>query len=573
LRERSAFWRFGGKHLGFWSIVIAIGALIAVPLGMLVLNSFREVGAGELGFSLSGLTPRNYVEAYSNPKTYAMLANSLWFAVGSMLLAITVGGVLAFISERTNLRFRQLIAPLVTVPLIMPSLVKALAWVFLLSPDIGLLNQWLKALGLPGFFDAYSVPTMIWVEGISMSTLAFLLIGATLRRMDPSLEEAAIGSGASVLKTQLRITLPLLLPGLAGVMLLLFIRGIEAFEVPLGLGMAAGIYVFSTNIFYTVHGTFPPEYGVGFAYAITLVLICVLALLFYQRQMRRQERYAVVMGKGYRPRRINLGRGRYLGWGFMAFYGTVAVLLPVLILVWGSLLPYYKQPSLEALDLITLKHYQRVLSERVFLMSIKNTFILGLTSSLAIMFLSVVSSWFIYRTNIAVRRLLDFVIFMPYAISGLVMALGFLVLFLAFPNPLYGTIWLIVIAYTVNYLPTGSRFTHAAVVQIHKELEEAAWASGANFWTTLRRIWVPLLLPALVNGGLFVFILSFKVMSIAAMLQGPKNIVLSVYLWDTWAGFGLGPAAALSVLLLIMLGSVTVIARRLGEVGMRGQEA
>jgi iron(III) transport system permease protein len=391
--------------------------------------------------------------------------------------------------------------------------------------------------------------------------------------MDPSLEEAALGSGASVLKTQLRITLPLLMPGLAGVSLLLFIRGIEAFEVPLGLGMASGIYVFSTNIFYTVHGTFPPDYGLGFAYAITLVVVSILALLVYQRQMRRSERFTVVMGKGYRPRRVKLGRARYLGWGFMAFYGMVAILLPVFILVWGSLLPYYKQPSMAALDMVTTKHYVNVLTSPTFYMSIKNTLVLGVTSSVAIMFLAVVSSWFIFRTNIRVRRLMDFVIFLPYAISGLVMALGFLILFLAFPNPLYGTIWLIAIAYTVRFLPTGSRFTHAAVVQIHKELEEAAWASGANFWTTLRRIWVPLLLPALINGWLFIFILSFKVMSIAAMLRSPTNMVLSVYLWMKWTDQGLGPASATAVLLLLVLGAVTIMARRLGEMGMRGQEA
>jgi iron(III) transport system permease protein len=563
----------GGKHLGFWVMVLVLGGLVFVPLGMLVLNSFRVVAPGELGLSLRGLTLGNYIAAYSNPKTYTMFANSLWFAVGSMLVAMTFGGVLAFLSERTDLRFRQFIVVMVMVPHIMPSLVKALAWVFLLSPDIGLFNQWLKALGFgSALFDAYSVPAMIWVEGISMSTFAFLLLGATLRRMDPSLEEAALGSGASMWKTQFRITLPLLMPGLAGVMLVLFIRGIEAFEVPLALGMTKGIYVFSTNIYYTLHGTFPPDYGLGFAYAITLTLMAVLGLLLYQRQLRRQERYTVVMGKGYRPRLIHLGRARYLGWAFVAFYGMVAILLPILIMVWASLLPFYKQPSMEALSLINLDWYRDALSLRFFWEALRNTVILGGTSSLAIMFLAVVASWFIFRTNIRARRLLDLVIFMPYAISGLIIAVGFLIVFLSFDNPLYGTIWLIVIAYTINYLPQGSRFTHAAVVQIHKELEEAAWASGASFWTTLRRIWFPLMLPALINGGLYVFVLSFKVMSIAAMLQGPNNMVLSVFLWNRWSQFGLGSASAVAVLLLVLMGTLTFFSRYLGSLAMRGQE-
>jgi iron(III) transport system permease protein len=343
-------------------MALGLGALAIVPIGLLLLNSFRDVSIANLGFGLSHFTLNNYVEAYSNPKTYTMILNSLWFAIGSMLLAMTFGGGLAFLSERSDLRFRDIIPTMVMVPLIMPSLVKAIAWIFLLS-EIGLLNKMTQALGLGSVFNPYSIPAMIWVEGISMSTLAFLLIGATLRRMDPSLEEAALGSGASMWKTQFKITLPLLIPGLAGVMLLLFIRGLEAFEVPLALGMGSGIYVFSANIFYTLRSTFPPDYGLGFAYGVTLMVFTFTALILYQRQLGHAERYTVVMGKGYRPRRIRLGRkGRFLGWSFMGFYGAVAIMLPLFILVYSSLIPFYKHPSPEVLSLLTLKHYQSFLS-------------------------------------------------------------------------------------------------------------------------------------------------------------------------------------------------------------------
>jgi iron(III) transport system permease protein len=558
-------------------MVLSLSVLVSVPIVLLLLNSFRHVTIGTLGFNFTDFTFLNYVEAYSNPKTYTMLLNSLWFAFGSMLLATVFGFGLAFLSERTDLRFRDAIPVMVMVPLIMPSLVKALAWVFLMSPDIGLLNGLTKWLGLGSVFNAYSIPNMIWVEGISMSVLAYLLIAATLRRMDPSLEEAALGSGATMWKTQMRVTFPLLMPALAGVMLLLFIRGLEAFEVPLALGMGRGIYVFSTNIFYTLHGTFPPDYGLGFAYGVTLMVLAVAALIVYQAQLARAERYTVVTGKGYRPRRIHLEKtGRLLGWGFMGFYGLVAILLPLFILVWGSILPYYKQPSIEALQLVTFKYYISALKSPLFYDAIGNTLILGGVSSVAIMFLAVIASWFIYRTNIGGRRILDFVIFMPYAVSSVVIAVGFLIFFLWAPAPIsyvYGTIWIIVIAYTIRYLPQGSRFTHAAIVQIHKELEEAAWAAGANFWQTLRKIWLPLILPALINGGLFVFVLAFKVMSIAAFLQSPDNMVLSVYLWNRWSDMGLGWAAALAVIMIVVLAILTFASRRFGAIMMRGTEA
>ena len=555
-----------GKRLIFWGLTLVLAIIVLVPLSLLVLNSFRQVTVGELDFGLSGLTLRNYIEAYSHPSTFQMLLNSFVFAIGSMLVAIFFGGSLAFLSERTDLRFREYIPLMVMVPLIMPSVVKGIAWIYLLSPRIGLLNVFWQGLGFDSpLLSAYSLPAMIWVEGISMSTLAFLLIGAVLRQMDPSLEEAALGSGAAPRKTMVRVTIPLMAPGLAGIAILLFIRGIETFEVPMLLGFSSGIFVFSTNIYYSLRSSFPPDYGLGFAYSMTLVTLTVGALIIYQRQFRRSEQYTVVTGKGYRPRPINLGSWRYPAWGLVSFYLVFAILLPLFILIWGSLLPFYKPPSLAALSRVTMENYLILFQSESMLSVIKNTFILGGVSSVTIMFLAVLSSWFVYRTNIAGRKVLDFIVFLPYAVSGIAVGVAFMIVFLSFPNPIYNTIWIIVLAYIVNYLPIGTRFTNAAIVQVHKELEEAAMASGAGFWTRLWQIWVPLLTPALVNGLLFVFILSLKVISIAALLQSSDNMVLAVYLWRLWDAGDSGAAAALSVLMIVVLGTLTVVTRRLTQ--------
>jgi iron(III) transport system permease protein len=552
------------KHVGFWALTLTVGVFVAAPLALLVLNSFRRVSTAELGFGLSNLTLANYVAAYTNPTTYELLLNSFGFALGSMVVAILLGGAAAFLAERTDLRFRALIPALVLVPLVMPSVVKGIAWILLLSPQIGLVNQWWHGLFGGPLLSVYSLPAMMWVEGISMSPLAFLLIGATLRQMDPALEDAAAMSGGSPLQVFWRVTLPLLAPALAGVLLLLFIRGMESFEIPMLLGFNAGIFVFSTSIYHALRTTFPPEYGLGFAYSMSLILISVAALYLYHRKLSDSTRFATVTGKNFQPRLVALGQWRYLAWAFLAFYGLCAILLPLFILVWGSLLRFYRAPSAAALGGVSLANYEQILEHPSFLSAVQNTLFLCVVSSVSVMALAVLISWFVYRTDIAARGLLDLVVFIPYALPSIAVGVAFMILFLSFPNPIYNTIWIIILAYTVHYLPIASRFTHAAVVQIHKELEEAAWISGAGFWRTMGRIWLPLLAPALLNGMLFVLVLSFKIMSIAALLQGPDSMVLAVFLWNLWdRGGSTGAAAALSVLMIVVISALTIISRRL----------
>jgi iron(III) transport system permease protein len=553
------------KYLGFWLLTLVLGTLVVAPLALLLLNSFREVSVGELGFDFTRLTLGNYTKAYSDPQTATVAINSLRFALGSTALGILIGGTLAFFSERTDLSIRRSIALLVIVPLILPSIVKAIAWILLLSPNIGLLNlPWIALFGSP-LFSPYSMTAMVLVEGINMSPLAFLLIGSILKRMDPALEEASLAAGGSPRHTLRRITLPLMLPGLAGVALLLFIRGIEAFEIPMLMGVNAGIFVLSADIYRYLRYEFPPDYGLGFALSMFLIVFAVLGLFFYNRLLYRSERYAVLAGKGYQPRPVTLGHWKYLGWLIVAAYGFCAILLPLLVLFWTSFLPFYMPPSIDAISKLSLRNYAKVFGDPALPGIIFNTLILGFLSSVGVMFVSLLGSWFVYRTNIRGRKVLDSMIFLPYAIPGIVVGVAFMILFLSFPNPLYNTIWIMLLAYIVNYLPTGSRFTNAAIVQIHKELEEASWTSGAGFWRTLKTIWIPLLIPALVNGSLFLFILSLKVLSIAAMLQGPDSMVFPIYLWKQWDSGQHGLTCALSILLVVILGALTLVSRRFVE--------
>jgi iron(III) transport system permease protein len=448
----------------------------------------------------------------------------------------------------------------------MPSILKAIGWILFLSPKIGLFNKFWFSLGFTEpIFNAYSIPAMFWVEGLSMSPLTFLMLGAALRAMDPSLEEAAYTAGAGRIPTLLRITLRLMIPALAGIGLLQFVRGLEAFEVPLIMGSSVGIHVFSTNIYFSAREISPPLYGQAFVYGLVLIFIAMIGLFFYQRIMGRAGQYATVTGKGYRPRLIDLGKWKPLATCFIFLFLLFSVILPFLILLYASFLPYYQVPSAEAFANMTLENYEKLLARRDVLLTVKNTAILCSTVSVGGMLIATIVSWIVVRMRSRGSRVLDGLVFVPYAIPSVAMAFAFMMIFLTFPNPIYGTIWIMVLAYMVRFLPMGTRFTHAGVAQINVELEEAAASSGASMLTILRRIIIPLILPSLIAGGLYIFLLTAKVMSMAAILYTPDTMVLSIMIFQLWNEDTVPLVASPSVLMILAFTILTIISRTIGQ--------
>ncbi|MBM2831725.1 MAG: sugB 2, partial [Dehalococcoidia bacterium] len=412
-------------------------ALAVVPLLFLLWDSFKEVTLGNLlDLSVDNFTLKNFRAAYADPRSLGMLGNSFYFAFGSMLVAFVFGGTIAFLVERTNTPYRNVIYGLMYIPLVMPSMIKAFAWILLLSPTIGILN---KAWFFFGFtdpiFNSYSVPAMFWVEGLSMSPLTFLLLGASLRAMDPSLEEAAYTSGAGKAVTLLRVTFRLMTPALAGIALLQFVRGLEAFEVPLLMGAGQGVMVFSTNVFFAIREYNPPLYGEAFVFSLVLIFFCFIGLLLYQKAMSRAERYATITGKGYRPRLMDLGQWRPLAAGFVFFFLAVSAILPFLVLLWASLLPFYQVPSREALGTITWANYASIINRRDITLILRNTAILSVLVSVGGMVLATIISWVVIRMRVKGGRLLDNLVFIPYAVPAVAFGLSYMILFLMFPNP------------------------------------------------------------------------------------------------------------------------------------------
>jgi len=323
--------------------------------------------------------------------------------------------------------------------------------------------------------------------------------------------------------------------------------------------------VFSTRIYLATHpASGLPDFGLASGYSMLLLLVAMILILAYRHMVQRAERYAVVSGKGYRPARMRLGRWKYLGLGLIGLYLLLGVVLPILTLLWVSLQPFAAAPSIQALSRITLANFVSVLQKDQFQEALINTLIIAPTVATATILLSMLVAWNNARGRSRGGAAVDFLTFVSLAVPTVVLGLAILYVYLGVPplRPVYGTIWILVIAFTTRYITFATRLMSAAVIQIHKDLEEAADVSGATRWQALRRITVPLLLPSLFNGWLWVAVSSLREATLAVMLQTPGNLVLASLIWSQWQeGGGYGQVAALTLLTVGLTSGLMLAAR------------
>jgi iron(III) transport system permease protein len=539
--------------------------LIVVPLFTLLVFSFRLGTPWQPG----AFTFQHYLTAYSDPQVYTMFANTAVLAAASTTLALSIAVFFAFLTERTDMPFRNVAWGLMLIPMAMPGILFAISWVFLLSPKIGLINVWLRSLlalvGVEvneGPLNIYSLWGMIFLEGIRGVTTIFLIIVGAFRAMDPSLEEAAWVSGASHRTSFFRIFIPLLTPALFAAGMYSFMTHLEALEIPIIIGFPSGIYVFPTYIYFTAQRFMPPQYGLSAALGASFLVVSILLVYGYRRVVGQAGRFATITGKGYRPRLIPLGKWRYPAFGAFVLYFTLTIAAPTLMLLWRSLVRFYVQPSWSALaQQVTLKNYWEIFAEEQILHALVNTIIVGVATATLTMVLCLIIAWVIVRSNFKGRALLDGLTFLPHAIPGVTIGIALIYLYLNPPLnylPLYGTIWIIVLGLSVGYTAFGSRAMNGAVTQIHIELEEAGKVSGASWATIMRRIIFPLLLPAFVGGWIWVASHSLRSFSVPLILSSKNSIVLSVVMWDLWNNGRAGPTAALGVLLILGLAILAI---------------
>ena len=560
-------------------ILVAVVAIliwqVAVPLFMLVWGSLKTVSPGREGFWSLNFTLDNFLRAYSDPAFWAATKNSFILASGASALAFTGATFLAWVVERTNTPFKNVIFVLATARMILPGILMTVAWIFLLSPKTGWINHWLMLL--PGIdrpvFNIYTIWGMIWVAGVDLIPTSFILMTSALRSIDPSLEEAAGVAGSSPLRVFRRVTLPLLRPAVAAMLLLAFARGLEVFEVPALIGYPNGIDTYSTEIYFKT-STDPVDYGLTGAYAITLLAVSLLGVALYLRATRAGKRFMTVTGKGYRPRVIELGRVRYVIAASALTLLGLTIGLPLLVLVWNSLLPFPQPLSWRALGMMSLKQYHFVLF--VYpdtLLSFFNSTLISTLSGVIIALLVAVISWIVIRTKIRGRIFLDFLAFAPLAVPGLVLGLAFLWLYLAVPwgGLVYGTVWIIMLAMVTNWMPFGLRIVSANMSQIHGELEEASYAAGASWSRTFRRIFLPLLSPGLVAAWIWVTVHAFRDVSTSLMLYTKENQTVGVQIFNIYERGSYNGVAALGVVLVVALSLLVVAAQQIGRrYGVKG---
>jgi len=405
---------------------------------------------------------------------------------------------------------------------------------------------------------------MAFVEGLRLVPTAFLMLVPLLRSMDPALEEAATVSGATPFSTARRITLGLMVPGLLAVTIYQAITALEAFEVPGILGMPVGLHVFATKVYVAIQAiSVLPSYGEANALAMLYLFVGFGAALLYWVVIRRSEKYAVVTGKGYRPRVIDLGRWRYAFTLFVFLFLFLSIGLPFLVMVYCSFVDVLQQPSAGVFSTMGFSHYVAVFTFPKFAKMFQNTFYMVAATATATTVLSFLISMVIVRSRFWGRRVLDTLAFIPHTIPGIVAGLAFLWLFLILG--IFGSYWTVVIGFTVGFIAYGTRTMNAAILQIHKDLEDASSTSGAAPWRTMWRVFVPLMMPSFVGLWIWVVLLAVRIAGLPLLLtQGPDNQLLAVMIWNMWDEGQIEEVGAIATMLILLIFCLVLGLRFLG---------
>jgi iron(III) transport system permease protein len=542
-------------------LILVVGFLTVCPVVMLVLGSFSE-GLGALG----SFTVEKYIRAYTDPDFFEILLNTAVFTVGSAMAATFLALLLAYLNTRTNIPFKFLFRVISIIPMMIPHILFCVSWVLLLNPSNGLINLLLReAFGLEGsLFNIYSMPGMILVEGLLDLPIAYLIIAPAMAAFDVSLEESSKVCGASNVKTLLRITLPVLRPAILAAFILVIVRSLASFAVPSVIGMPGRIYVLASHIYRIIATGFAADYGMAAAVGMSAMVTSIALIYVYRHLTAESEKFVTISSRGYRPTVIDLKAYRYPLFGFVGVLSFVLILLPVLVLLYTSLVPYVMVPSARAFGMMDWRHWAEVLRDPISLLSLKNSVFLGVFGASLGVLLSILVAYVVVRVKTRSAGLLESLSFLSFSFPGIVVGVGFMWFFVT--TPLYATIWSLLIGYIATYLPYGVRPLTSAFIQIHSHLEESSRVSGGGTFYTLRRIVVPLLVPGVVSGWILMATMFVRELTLSVVLSRPGTEVLAVQILR-FAEDGLW--GRLSALGIVMIGISTTLVVAAYLVGMR----
>jgi iron(III) transport system permease protein len=494
-----------------------------------------------------------------------ILLNTLTVSAAATVMALVFGFVMAWILTRTNVPGRHMFEQLMAVPYYLTPLLGALAWSLLGSPESGFINQIWRAVGGNGhLIDINTAYGIAWVMALFEGSVAFVMIAAVMKSMDPALEEASQIMGASRIRTMLRITLPLVVPGVLGAAIFVFAEMLGSFAAALVLGLPSRYYVITTAIYQLVQ-QYPPKIQIAAAMGVSLFAVMFFMLFLYRRIVMTGS-YVTITGKAFRPRVADIGPLRYVLLGVCLLYLFAAVGLPLVTLLYASLQKI--AVAFPAAGNWTLENFRVAVTMNAVRSALTNSLLLGFgTATIGVVLMGLLT-WLIYRSRLPGSGLIEYMVMFPQAVPRLVFAFGLMWAWVVFPIPIYGTLWLLLIAYLTVFLPLGVRTIAGVMLQIDKSLEECAQMCGAPWAFRVRTVTIPLLVPGLVAAWLLLFIASVRELGASILLMGPHSKVITPSIVESWFGTSSELTAAMALIqtLVVAIAMIVLVAvtRRVG---------
>lgn len=536
--------------------IVVTGVAVLVPFGSLLLESVStDTADGRV------LTLANYARILSDQESYVILARTAAFSFVMTLVSGSLGFVFAWVAARTNTPLRRWMPIAVLLPYLIPPTLGAISWILLLSPLNGIVNEMLRPIFGGPVFNIYSFAGMVFVESLYTFPLSFIFFYAAMSSLNPTLEEASAVSGANTFQTFIRTTVPVMWPTIVSVATLLFIIGFESFDVAWFLGYPAQIYILSIKMFLLTRYDYPPDMAGAAVFGIIALVAALCLVTLYRQITSEREKFVSITGKGYRAGALDIGHWRYPA--CVLFYGIILVIGVVPLLIWaGIAFNAVRWPFALQTD-FSLDNFRWIFDDSESRRSIVNTAILALSGATIVVTVSFFLGYVTMRTNERGRGILDYISFLPFAFPSTVLAVGIIVTLIS--TPLYNTIWIMLLAFSIKFLPYGLRNLSNSMLQIHHELEEASFVSGAGLLRTMRRVVLPLALPGVVAAWSLLFIVFVRQFSLPIMLSSPGSQVVTIMLFQEWDAGQMGHVAAYGVLLVFASLPFIMIARYLAR--------
>ena len=541
------------------TLIAIVGFLTVCPIVMLVFGSFSS-GLGAFGqFTLD-----KYILGYTDPELGRIVINTIIFVLGSSLVATGLALFLAYLNTRTDIPFKFLFRIISIIPMMIPHILFSVSWVLLLNPSNGLINLFLRQI--PGFEDLainiYSLPGMILVEGLLDLPIAYLILAPAMASFDISLEESSKVCGGTTLRTLFRVTLPVLRPAILAAFILSLVRSLASFAVPSVIGMPGRIYVLATHIYQSIASGFAADFGKAAAIGMSVLATSITLIYIYRYLTAESEKFVTISSRGYRPSVIELKGAKIPLFSVVGVLSMILIVLPVLVLLYISLVPYSMVPSAKAFSMMNWKHWIEVINDPISLLSLRNSVFLGVVGATLGVMLSIFVAYAIVKIRSHASGILESLSFLSFSFPGIVIGVGFMWFFVR--TPLYATIWALLVGYIATYLPYGVRPLTSAFIQVHSHLEESSHVCGAGSFTTMRRIVIPLLIPGIVSGWILMATMFVRELTLSVVLSRPGTEVLAVQIFR-FAEDGLwGQLSALGIMMIIISTTLVLLATLVG---------